>query len=259
MQLAEEDAFNFIVKCVREKKDIGHYGYQLYIPDVIRQYLILIKADRHEEDRNTQILSPVFYAAAWNLCRRGVLRPGIKKYLEQSTSDGNAGNGYSITPLGEEWFQKEAQYDFIPLEPGRFARLLDDCGDKFGIGFRERCQEAIRCYNGLAYIACCAMCGAAAESIILALAIAKSGDEEKVLKDYLSSGGRGRIENLIINQKPQQIQNEFRGYSSLLKYWRDAASHGKESGITDNEAYTSLAFILRFALFTNDRWDVLTK
>lgn len=101
------------------------------------------------------------------------------------------------------------------------------------------------------------MCGAAAESIILALANHKTGDDTKVLSMYSASGGRGRIENLIIGKKDKPIQDEFRGYVSLLKYWRDIAAHGKASGIQDPEAYTSLALLLRFAQFANDRWNEL--
>jgi hypothetical protein len=45
----------------------------------------------------------------------------------------------------------------------------------------------------------------------------------------------------------------------LLKDWRDEAAHGKPSGITDNEAYTSLAMLLRFAQFVNDNWNTLVN
>jgi hypothetical protein len=43
------------------------------------------------------------------------------------------------------------------------------------------------------------MAGAAAESILLAVAIAKTGDETKVLKDYESAGGRGRVTKLVLH------------------------------------------------------------
>jgi len=77
----------------------------------------------------------------------------------------------------------------VPIEKGRFAELLDSSGKRFGNAFRERSQEAIRCYGANAYFACCAMCGAAAESIIIAVAVTKTGDETKVLRDYQSAGG----------------------------------------------------------------------
>lgn len=262
LDLDQEDAFHFIVLYLREgrKSPYADYGYGFYLPNVMRDYLETVKTvPHHDTDRHLPRISPSFYAAAWELCRRGILRPGIKAYGGQATPDGSSGNGYSVTPLGREWLQKVGQYEYVPVDPGRFARLLDNFSPRFGGGFQERCQEALRCYNAHAYLACCAMCGAAAESIILALAIQKSGDETKVMSMYSASGGRGRIENLIIGKKDKPIQDEFRGYISLLKYWRDIAAHGKLSGIQDAEAYTSLALLLRFAQFANDRWDELTK
>jgi hypothetical protein len=101
------------------------------------------------------------------------------------------------------------------------------------------------------------MCGAATESIILSLAITKTNDEAQVIKDYSTRGGRGKIENLIIGQKQGNIKDEFISSTGLLKYWRDISAHGSVSGITDNEAFTSLALLLRFSQFVNDKWDEL--
>ena len=255
----EEDAFSFIVQCLREG-NYSSYGYDLYLPIVMRKYLISVfEVNDRETDRYLEKISPSFYAAAWELCRKGILRPGIAAKGLQSTDNGSAGNGYSVLPFGQEWLQKAEQYDYVPLEPGRIARILDSFGPKFGPGFRERAQEAIRCYRTPAYLACCVMCGAAAESIILSLAIAKTKDEDRILKDIEAKGGRTRIENLIIGQKSPNIQNEFRSYSSLLKYWRDIAGHGKKSNITDKEAFTAQDRLLRLALFANERWDDLIK
>jgi hypothetical protein len=58
--------------------------------------------------------------------------------------------------------------------------------------------------------------------------------------------------------KPKSTQDEFRGNLNLLKYWRDVASHGRVAGIEENEAFTSLAILLRLARFASDRWDDLT-
>jgi hypothetical protein len=103
------------------------------------------------------------------------------------------------------------------------------------------------------------MCGAAAEAILLATAIAKA-DAASVLKQYNASGGRGRVESASLGQVDDDLRREYRGYTTLLKYWRDEASHGAASGIKDNEAYTSLALLLRFAIFVNNRCaDLTTK
>jgi len=186
-----------------------------------------------------------------------VLRPGVITY--QTHHQSSYVDGYTVTPAGKKWLKQAGQYDYVPIEPGRFSKLLDSFSARFGAGFQERSQEAIRCYGTNAFLACCAMCGAAAESILLAVAIAKDGDQDKIEKIYLASGGRGRIEKLILGSQPDAVQNKCRGYLSLLKYWRDMTAHGRASGITDCEAYTSLAFLLRFAQFVNDRWNELTK
>jgi hypothetical protein len=259
----EEDAFHFIVRVLRENlmPDMGSsYGYELYLPNVIQHYLIsVLKRGHGEAQRDYRATSPPFLAAAWELCRRGIIRPGVKALGQQSTDEGAAGAGFSVTPAGKRWLKEAGQYDFVPIEPGRFSRLLDSFSPRFGPGFQERAQEAIRCYGANVYLACCAMCGAAAESILLAVATAKQRDAEAVERMYLAAGGRRRVENLIIGQQAQPVKEEFLGYLSLLKYWRDAASHGRRSGIADNEAYTALAVLLRFAQFANDRWADLTQ
>jgi hypothetical protein len=253
-----EDAFKISVATLRQSNCQG-YGYDLYIPNLIRNYLC-----EHEHvtgpdaERQLPKLSPLFYEAAWELCRRGIIRPGVRVFGEQATSDGSAGNGYSVTGFGRTWLAESHADEFIPTEPERFGQMIAPFKSKFGAGFHSRAQEAVRCYGAHAYLACCAMCGAAAESILLALAIAKLGDETKVLGTYAAAGGRGRIENAIIGQADADVQREFKGFTVLMKYWRDEAGHGKASTISDNEAYTSLALMLRFAQYAGDRWKTLT-
>lgn len=253
-----EDSFHLIVRYLGQGTTTGHsdYGYDLYLPNVINHYL---RTEHRREDRPLMArLSPAFYAAAWDLCRRGILRPGVTAYGEQDTGDGSAGNGYSLTPTGREWLEQAGQYDVVPLEPGRFSHMLASFGPRFGDAFLERSQEAMRCYGANAFLACCAMCGAAAEAAIIALAAAKTGDETHVLKDWATPGGRGRVENSIIGQQPPGVRNEFLSSSSLLKYWRDVAAHGQRANISGDEAYTALALLLRFARFVDDKWGELT-
>ena len=116
----------------------------------------------------------------------------------------------------------------------------------------------MRCYGAHAYVACCAMCGAAAESILLAVAIERRSEPD-VLKMYQGMGGRGRVEKLIVGQLPEQLRIEFLGFTTLVKYWRDEAAHGRASRTGDDEAYTSLALLLRFAKYVSDHWTELTS
>ena len=256
-----EDAEKVIIRWISEgsRTPYSNYGYDVYIPNIIRSLLREkgIDADREGYEEKKE-LSPFFYAAAWELCRRGIIRPGVNIIDAQATDDGSSGNGYSITPFGKKWIDESDKDSFIPTEPGRFAEMLAPYKDKFGAGFYERAQEAIRCYGAHSFLACCVMCGAASESILLSMAIHKAGDEQEVLAEYSTSRGRSRIENIVVGQANERIQKEFRGYAGLLKYWRDEASHGRASNISDNESYTSLALLLRFAMFAFDNWNELT-
>jgi hypothetical protein len=262
MEIKVEDAMLFIIDWLRRDSPNTHstsYGYDIYIPNVIGDYLQQAGSSHRKADDQLKVnLSPAFYAAAWELCRRGIIRPGVRIMGAQGTIDGSGGNGYSVTPFGHQWIEESEQDTFVPTEPGRFAEMLEPFRDLFGLGFYIRAQEAIRCYGAHAYLACCAMCGAAAESILLATAIARTGDEQKVLKAYSSSRGRSRVENMVIGQANKYLKTQFQGNNELLKYWRDEASHGKASTISDNEAYTSLAMLLRYAMFVKDNWENLT-
>jgi hypothetical protein len=57
----------------------------------------------------------------------------------------------------------------------------------------------------------------------------------------------------VLTTARQQLQNGLRGFTEPLKYWRDESAHGPLSTINDEHAYTSLAMLLRFAQFSNDK------
>ena len=261
MPFTQTDATALLVRLLRNPQAHGGYGsfgYGVYLPSLVRVYLENQGIRDTERETKLREMMPMLYVAAWDLCRRGILRPGIREYEPQATADGSSGNGYSVTPFGEQWLAETDKDDFIPTEPDRFAQMLAPYRRHFGPAFQERAQEAIRCYSSHAYLACCTMCGAAAEAILLATAKAKS-DEQTLLRKYNASGGRRQVENLILGQARRELREEFIGHMTLLKYWRDQASHGATSGIDDNEAYTSLALLLRLAIFVNDNWKELTE
>jgi hypothetical protein len=176
----QEDATKLLIQWLRKPNhgDYGSYGYGVYLPALLRVYLQSNNIRHDEQERKLHELMPHFYAAAWDLCRRGILRPGVHSYGAQATADGSSGNGYSITPFGYEWLSEGGKDDYVPTEPGRFAQMLEPLKGRFGPGFYERSQEAVRCYGAHAYLACCAMCGAATESIMLATAIQKKCEDE---------------------------------------------------------------------------------
>jgi hypothetical protein len=256
-----DDAIGAIMELIRTRpSELRDYGYDVYLPMVWNRYAIDTKmvsaGDRYALDRVGPQVSGTFYAAAWELCRRGILRPGIRNVTGQS--DGGGGNGYSVTPMGERWLASADPRFHIPTEPTRLAAILAGLASRFGPGFDQRAQEAIKCYNAIAYLACCAMCGAAAESVLLAAAIARRGDTNSVLRDYRAGGGRTRVANSLLGQVGEPTSSRFRTFMDLLNYWRDDSSHGVASTIDEPEAFDALSRLMRFAHFVNDHWVALT-
>lgn len=261
-ELTEEDVAKLLIQWLRNPDHGGYgaYGYEIYLPALAATYQRKKRGHSSlDESQWFTEYSPLFYTAAWELCRRGILRPGVTQFQKQATADGASGNGYTITPFGRKWLKEGASDDFVPTEPERFAQMLEPFSGKFGAGFQQRSQQAIRCYGAHAYLACCVMCGAAAESILLSTAIAKTSDENDVLNKYRSANGRKKIEDILLGQASGLLKEDFKGFNSLLKYWRDEAAHGQVSNINEAEAYTAIAMLLRFAMFVDGRWEELAK
>jgi hypothetical protein len=78
----------------------------------------------------------------------------------------------------------------ILLNINRLSEMFASLSDHLGDGFLQRANEAVRCHSFGAILAARAMCGAAAESIVLFVAIARSSDEAVVLKIYTGTHGR---------------------------------------------------------------------
>ena len=260
-----DDALQFLIAYLRRPRRPNEgvsYGYDLYITNVCRAFAVEVEGESLQNnlriDRRVPELSGVFYEAAWELCRRGIIRPGVRRHGERVTEDGAGGNGYSLTSPGRNWLADAENALFIPVEPSRIAELIARFRERFGDGFFQRAEEAVRCHSATTHLACCVMCGAAAESILLHLAIRKSGDEAHVLQTYRSASGRRRIEDLVLSRVSERLARTFRNLTDLLKYWRDDASHGMASEISEFEAYEALAQLLRYAHFASDHYAELT-
>ena len=75
-----DDAIGAIVEQIRTRPtEIRQYGYDVYLPRVLNLYAIdskmVLAGDRYALDHVGPRVSPTFYTAAWELCRRGILRP----------------------------------------------------------------------------------------------------------------------------------------------------------------------------------------
>jgi hypothetical protein len=230
------------------------YGNDVWIAGIVRSYW----TSRIDPNALTIEHYLPFYDAAWELCRIGVLRPGPRASMGYQAAGGGgtySSDGYSITEFGCTWLEDPDRRTVG--DPSRLSEIFVSF-DRYGPGFAQRTTEAIRCHRGGNYLAACVMAGAAAESILLAVAVRKVGDETKVLKDYGSIRGRGRVTKSVVSGLSGSVARTFEAALQVLHYWRDDAAHGMATTITEVEAYASLTQLLRLAQFCSDRWGELT-
>lgn len=219
------------------------------------------------QDEQEPLVAP-FYDAAWTLCRRGVLRPGAavpggqvgQQIGQLHCAAAFYGDGYSLTGWGRDWVRKTAAGRIImPQDGSRITEVLQQLRNRFGDGYTQRAGEAVSDWSTGNYLSACVMAGAAAESILLATAIAKTKDEPKVMSEYHRASGRRHVINLVTGNTGKAIQDQFNSALGILSYWRDDAGHGMASTIGEIEAYEAISRLLRLAQFTNDNWTALTS
>jgi len=267
LEIHFDDAFGWLVKHLAAVL-IGSQkpGYRpqhesdLWLPDAVRQFAAQRGLNVGEcRGPEAELIYSPFYDAAWELCRRGILRPG--KIIPRGVSMTSAlADSYSITASGKAWLNEHADdQSLIPNDPGRLTEILLKFEPRFGHGFKQRAAEAVACHRFGNHLACCVMAGAAAESILLAVAIQKSGDESMILKEYGGSQGRKKITDKICLGLSGALAEQFKSLCSLLNYWRDQAGHGTASTISEIEAFHAISRLLRFAQFSSDNWTTLTK
>ena len=199
-------------------------------------------------------LSPIFYEAAWELCRRGIVRPGVRWAGEQAVEEG----GYSLTAAGRAALANLDTATILIAQPGSLAATFNGYRPLFGDGFHQRAMEAIKCRNAEAWLACCAMVGAAAESVLLTIAITKEKDEERVLRTYRGNRGRSAVLNMIVGQADAQRRNTLTTFAGIVSLWRDDAAHGQASPIDTSNADEALRQLLHMCQWVAREWDNLT-
>jgi hypothetical protein len=215
-----------------------------------------LQQEKTQDGKRRDALVPVAVETAWELVRRGILRPGVRSFPDANASDPGR---FCITARGRQWLADADESHFILMQPGALAHTLKAFEKRYGEAFVQRSQEAIRCREAGAWLASCVMCGAAAESILLALAIAKSRDEEATIRECKGGSGRKKTIDALVGQKPNKVQGEFRSSMNILSYWRDDAAHGLASPISPAEAEVAMQQLLRLSQFANRHWDELTN
>lgn len=247
-----DEAIAVLLELLRNNR-ARNYGYDLYARTGAEFAARQRHPHEHYLDGPIQELSPIFYDAAWELCRRGIVRPGIRRSGEQAVEEG----GYSLTVAGRAVLANLDAATILIAQPGSLAATFNGYRQRFGDGFHQRAMEAIRCRNAEAWLACCAMVGAAAESVLLAIAIAKAGDEERVLRVYRGNRGRQAVLNVIVGQADAQRRNTLTTFAGIVSLWRDDAAHGRASPIDTSNADEALRQLLHMCQWVAREWDNL--
>jgi hypothetical protein len=254
----EEQALDYMTEKLRAKEGVGKNNYEVYLNVVADRYLrerTHVPQGLNPQNEVEALIGP-FFAAAWALCRLGVMRPGpLPGRGNVFGSNHEEAQGYCFTEFGRRWIAETPPT--LPPLVGPMTDMLLSAGQNFGDAYKLRTQDAVLAYNGHAYFACCAMVGAAAEAILLKAAVAKLG-QEKAEELYLNSRGRSQLQNSLLGQQTKGFRTEFERHTDLITYWRDQSAHGHQTGIKEGEAYMALSGLLRFAHFASDKWNELT-
>jgi hypothetical protein len=249
-----DEAIAILIELLRDGR-AGQYGYDLYARNGVEAAAIRMhRQDHQERERMAIVLTPIFFDAAWELCRRGIVRPGVRRTNDQAVPEG----GYSLTSAGRAAIAEMDATGILLTQPGSLAATLAAYRDRFGEGFHQRALEAIKCRNAEAWLGCCAMVGAAAESVLLAIAIAKVGNEDEVLAVYRQARGRQKVLNLIVGQANPQRRDTLTTFSAIISLWRDDAAHGQASPLGTANADEALRQLLHMCQWVDREWDQLT-
>lgn len=126
--LATDDALNYILQSLRVHGPAvhGQNGYHATVTSLAARYVREVLARSHPdpvENEDTYAVSIALYDAAWELARRGVVRPSVHTSFMQWDAFHAAGGGFTLTAVGAEWL---AQLGDKPLElRGRWGPFAD--------------------------------------------------------------------------------------------------------------------------------------
>ena len=253
--MEEQEAFSYLIDSLKSPNlaSLSAYGCDIYLTRVVVNYVRQKENDPNysETDTKVQDQSQAFFDAAWYLCQRGILRPGLNSLQHTQIPSGLL---YSITSQGRKWLLDQGE--FIYKTPMHFSEILATFDKLFGDGFKQRAQEACTNYLVGTYLSTCTMCGAAAESIMLKLAIAiQPSKETEILKEYASVSGTKKIIDRLFGQMGNKHKIAHSTFNDLLKYRRDNSGHGQYIKISEFDAYDSLSRLIRLSEFIKDNFS----
>jgi hypothetical protein len=107
-QLAQTDAAKLLVRWLRELNygSFTRYGYSVYLPSLVRIYLQNRGVAPFDVEQKMTDMMPMLYAAAWDLCRRGILRPGVETFNAQPLLTERQAMGIQLRRLEKRGWRK---------------------------------------------------------------------------------------------------------------------------------------------------------
>ncbi len=255
MQISIDNIQSYILRHTKTEIQKGkHYGqlsandvYDMEVDFILNKFVSQCLPDLPVNERLKY--KSMFSDALWDLSQRGILKLGRNFFNQNQPLGEMVGGVFSLTEYGRRWIEGFDDSSIVPAYPDAFIQTFDKYQSLYGGNFFRRAQEAVRCFQSRNYLACCVMCGAASESILLSMAFEKIGQVE-ALKLYNQTSGRRNLKNALLKDiKPNYIQDQYDKFTSLIDFWRDQSGHGHDSDINADEAYISLVTLLRFATF----------
>lgn len=104
-----DEALNYILYRMRADgpAKYGRHGYDLTVVDLATRYVREMLNERNHpdpvENASVYAVSEPLYDAAWELARRGILRPSPRQSVMQFAAFNATGGGYTLTEAGREW------------------------------------------------------------------------------------------------------------------------------------------------------------
>ena len=107
-RISVDEALNFILRKLKSEgpAKFDRDGFDFWVSDYAARYLEEVEGVRPRppiEDQRTYDASVPFFDAAWELARRGVLRPSVRNSFMQWAARYSTGGGYTLTEIGAEW------------------------------------------------------------------------------------------------------------------------------------------------------------
>lgn len=256
-----DEAYSFLVQWSREIVEGNRQSPRecnVYLYAACKEFVIKRGAPPHNEDPHIKSVGAVFHSAAWELCLKGVLRPGAITDPMGSEYRPTLGSHFSVTERGKMWLLNPIAGQPFSLANSAMQTIVESHRARFGDGFYERAVEAIACLENGTYLAACVMCGAAVESILLVTAVAICNDEALVLKRYRQASGREELRKIIIKNDNSLSKHIDPGFA-ILSRWRDEAAHGQIADIGHAEALVALYTVISLAQHIGGRWDSIAQ